>query len=108
MQPVEDDGHDVLRFKPNAIVRHLLDHGGMDLNKLSELGFSASDWEQFSQLLGYSVSGFSELSYVRDETWEAVNAAAEVVERRMASEQEEDAKERVDSQPPYGPPAPGW
>lgn len=35
MQPVELDDQGVIRFRSNAIVRHLLDHGGIDLNKLA-------------------------------------------------------------------------
>lgn len=67
MQPIEDDGNDVVRFKGNAIVRHLLDHGGINLNNLAVLPFPREEWVQFAQLIGYSVSGFSELSYVHDE-----------------------------------------
>lgn len=56
----------VLRFKPNKIVCHLLDKGGIDLNQLSLMGFDAKEWQQFAQLIGYSVSGYSDLSYVDD------------------------------------------
>ena len=69
IQPLGADDQGVIRFKANAIVRHLLDHGDIDLNKLATLGFSAEDWEQFAQLIGYSLSGFGDLSYVRPETF---------------------------------------
>lgn len=85
-QPVEDDGCDVVRFKPNEIVRHLLDHGGFDLNKLSRFAFSREDWVQFLQLIGYSVSGFGEWECVHDEDYAGPAAAAEVVAKRMESE----------------------
>lgn len=62
---LESDG--VARFKPNAIVRALLDIGPLDMNKLACLPFSQEDREQFAQLIGYSVSGFCELSYVSEE-----------------------------------------
>lgn len=64
IQPIGDDGHGVLRFKSNKIVRHLLDNGGIDLNQLhgTGLNFSRNDWEQFNQLIGYSVSGLPGLS----------------------------------------------
>ncbi|GMV06748.1 MAG: hypothetical protein AMXMBFR53_30230 [Gemmatimonadota bacterium] len=39
--------------------------------------FSVEDSEQFAQLIGYSLSGFGELSYVTDETY---NAAAGMVD----------------------------
>jgi hypothetical protein len=69
-----------LRFKANAIVRHLLDNGGIDLNAIAMLSFSQEDREQFAQLIGYSLSGFGELSYVSDETY---NAADKSVDHRV-------------------------
>jgi hypothetical protein len=30
--------------------------------------FDREDWEQFAQLIGYSLDGFGELSYVSQET----------------------------------------
>lgn len=74
IQPLETDGDGVLRFKPNKIVRFLLDAGMYDLNKLAIMEFSQNDREQFAQLIGYSLSGFSELSYVSDETYELAAA----------------------------------
>jgi len=71
IQPLVTDEHGTLRFKGNAIVRHLLDHGGIDLNQLACLDFSDEDRMQFAQLIGYSLSGFGELSYVDDETYGA-------------------------------------
>lgn len=66
MQPVVrmDDG--VHRFKPNAIVQHLLDKGTVDLNAIARLPFSREDRTQFAQLIGYSVSGAGDLSYFDD------------------------------------------
>jgi len=61
----------VLRFRANAIVRHLLDHGGIDMNMLATLSFSREDREQFAQLIGYSHSGSADLGYMSDEVWEA-------------------------------------
>jgi len=62
MQPLEwvDD---VIRFKQNKIVRFLLDAGLYDMNLLSMMPFDREDYEQFAQLIGYSVSGFGDLSY---------------------------------------------
>ena len=67
MQPVVRDEDGILRFKRNAIVRYLLDAGPYDLNYLSVMPFSDEDREQFAQLIGYSLNGFSELSYASDE-----------------------------------------
>jgi hypothetical protein len=70
VQPIVKDEHGVVRFKANAIVRFLLDAGSFDLNQLAAMDFSDEDREQFAQLIGYSLSGFGELSYVSDETYE--------------------------------------
>ena len=65
------------RFVENAIVRYLLDNGGIDLNQIAVLPFDNADREQFAQLIGYSLSGFGSLSYVSDETYDAAaNMAA--------------------------------
>lgn len=69
IQPLETDKHGTLRFKQNAIVNHLLNNGGIDLNQLACIDFSQEDREQFAQLIGYSLGGFSELSYVSDVTY---------------------------------------
>jgi len=68
VQPVMKDSFGTLRFKKNEIVCFLLDHGPFDMNKLACLPFSQEDYEQFAQLIGYSLSGFGDLSYVSDET----------------------------------------
>ncbi len=69
-QPLAVNENGTLRFKRNAIVRYLLDEGPFDMNKLTLLPFSQEDREQFAQLIGYSLSGFGELSYVSDETYD--------------------------------------
>lgn len=59
----------VVRFRENAIVRFLLNNGGVDLNQIrrnAEL-FTQEDIEQFYQLIGYSLGGYEELSLVSDE-----------------------------------------
>lgn len=68
------------RFKANKIVEYLLDHGGLDMNRLaavsSRANFTQADWEQFYQLIGYSIEGYHELSLVSDETALAASKAA--------------------------------
>jgi hypothetical protein len=68
MQPTVIDGHGVLRFKQNAIVRFLLDAGPHDLNQLGVMQFSEEDRRQFAQLIGYSVCGYEEL-FPDEEEW---------------------------------------
>lgn len=84
IQPLEFDGHGVLRFKRNAIVRHLLDHGGINMNDLARLEFAQEDREQFAQLIGYSHSGSGDLGYVSDEVW----CAAQAMHKKGVSEVE--------------------
>lgn len=78
MQPLVLDPNGVVRFQKNEIVRTLLDWSskhGLDLNALARRRFSQADWTQFYQLIGYSLSGFHQLSNVSDE--DALAASAE-------------------------------
>ena len=63
MQSIVMDESNVIRFQENAIVRFLLDAGPFDMNQLGIMPFDREDREQFAQLIGYSVSGFGDLSY---------------------------------------------
>jgi hypothetical protein len=70
MQPVEVASDGVLRFKPNKLVQFLLDNNGkIDMNMLASIDVPREDREQFAQLIGYSLSGFSALSYATDESY---------------------------------------
>ena len=71
IQQIKKDSNGTLRFRENAIVRYLLDNGGINLNQLATMSFTNDDQEQFAQLIGYSLSGFGDLSYVTDETYNA-------------------------------------
>ncbi len=46
------------------------------MNDIASMEFTRQEREQFAQLIGYSLSGFSELSYVSDETYESVEKMA--------------------------------
>ena len=75
IQPISKDKNGVTRFEENKIVQFLLDRTrehGIDLNLISRMNFSQEDREQFAQLIGYSVSGFGELDYVKEETYNTV------------------------------------
>lgn len=80
MQPIVLDQHSRPRFMANAIVQHLLDHGGISLSDLARLDFSDEDRMQFAQLIGYSVSGYGELHYVSDKSYEAAVEAAKALD----------------------------
>lgn len=87
IQPLEKDEHGTMRFKENAIVRHLLDNGTFSMNTIADGNFSKEDRQQFAQLIGYSLGGYGELqSYVDDDAYGAAS--------KMANEglSEEDAK----------------
>lgn len=75
MQPIVMD-HGVARFRKNAIVAFLLDAGPFDMNALPRIAFSKQDRDQFAQLIGYSVSGYGELSYVDDRRYDRASELA--------------------------------
>lgn len=78
MQPVGADDRGVVRFKPNKIVQKLLDFGqskGYGLNEIAVEAFEAEDRRQLAQLIGYSVGGYSGLSYVSTLDAAMANAA---------------------------------
>jgi len=98
MQPVVRDKNGDLRFRENAIIRHIVDHAGdvvhpgapaidpdtgrpyhqgaLDLGKLMAMDFPQEDREQFAQLMGYSIAGYHELDYVSDESAAQASALA--------------------------------
>ena len=69
IQPVYTDEHGTKRFRENKIVSFVLDRsreGGVGLNELARIAFPPEDWRQFTQLLGYSLRGWGDLSCVTD------------------------------------------
>lgn len=68
IQPIVTDSEGVLRFHPNRIIRYLFDSGRLDLNEIAAMDFDPADREQVCMLLGYSVYGFSDLSFVSEQT----------------------------------------
>lgn len=75
-QFVKPDEHKVNRFVSNSIVEWLLDNAHtkdgrkIDMNMLAIQKFDREDRVQFAQLIGYSIDGFGDLSYVNDEDYE--------------------------------------
>ena len=82
LQPFVKDAHGTVRFKGNAIVLWLIDEANEgkhhDLNSIARRGFDPAEQQQFAQLIGYSLKGYHELSYV---TNEAAHAATEEARR---------------------------
>lgn len=87
MQPIEFDERGVIRFKRNAIVDWLV-RTQVNLNEVAihcqKAGVPIEDQEQFWQLLGYSVSGYGDLSFVRPETVAKADAIAEKIMQRKS------------------------
>lgn len=91
MQPIIYVG-DVIRFKENAICRWLIDSGKASLNEIACLpNISREDHEQFAQLIGYSISGFGELSYSRPAT---IKKADEIANDLYLSRQRKKTKKK--------------
>jgi hypothetical protein len=63
MQPIVKTESGTVRFKTNEIVDYILTNGGIDMNDIAYKSFTQEDRMQFAQLIGYSVSGFGDLSY---------------------------------------------
>ena len=76
-QPIGPDARGVMRFRENKIVTFLLNTGPNDMNSIAVADFSPEDREHFAQLIGYSLSGFGELSYTSDQTYEAAAKMAD-------------------------------
>jgi hypothetical protein len=81
IQPIDTSESGTLRFHPNRIVRYLLDNGGIDLNAIAKLQFPREDRVQFAQLIGYSLSGFGELSYVDQADYDTAQELAGTPEK---------------------------
>ncbi|MNQ60672.1 hypothetical protein D3C85_749590 [compost metagenome] len=68
MQPVEMTEDHVVRFKRNQIIcdmQELCARSGLDLNEIAIRDYSKDDRSQLMQLIGYSVSGYGNLSCAR-------------------------------------------
>lgn len=82
-QPIELDEKGVVRFKANGIITFLFQTGKLNLNELSALlaqgAFSKEDYAQITQLLGYSVSGWGDLSTSPEELVQAADAEADLL-----------------------------
>lgn len=87
MQPLFKDDKGVIRFKENKIVRTLLDESEkrkFGLNELAVRDFTQADWEQFYQLIGYSLRGYHELSFVSDEAARKATEEAKKLDPKYA------------------------
>jgi hypothetical protein len=88
MQQIHLDKEGVARFRANKIVRYLLDAGPFDMNQLALMSFSNKDREQFAQLIGYSVSGYGDLSYASPKSVAKADAKVEKLVQERGDEGE--------------------
>ena len=87
-QPVVLDEDGRARCKVNAVVRHLYNFTktrGLNLNDIAELPFTKEDMTQFMQLLGYTVDGLAELSFVETNIVRKLDAEAAKLRSRRKS-----------------------
>ena len=82
MQDLRWDG-DVIRFRANEIIKDAVESGAINLNDIACKQYSQADHMQLAQMIGYSVSGFGDLSYAHpDVVYEADRRAAVLVLNR--------------------------
>jgi hypothetical protein len=79
MQPIGLDDDGVVRFKPNAIVRWLLDTHKCGLSDIVRMPWAPEDYTHLMQLIGYSVSGYGDLPTSPAEVVALADAEAEAV-----------------------------
>lgn len=72
LQPIVDG-----RFVQNRIVRWLVDSLPGSLNTVACGDFTDEEHMQLAQLIGYSLSGYSSLSYVSDESYATAEAMSD-------------------------------
>lgn len=86
MQPLVVDARGTVRFKQNQIIAYLLSQGEIgvtfNLNTIPFDVFSQEDVEQFYQLMGYSLCGYSDLSFISDESKDAADDLLAAAKRR--------------------------
>lgn len=88
MQPIVIDEHGTPRFKSNQIVLRLLsiasNHSGYTLNDIARGEFNDEERMQFAQLIGYSTSGYGDLSYASEDSVQRADAIAEQLIEKAA------------------------
>ncbi len=100
IQPIILDDNGTARFKENKIVSYLLDKTTKtkicDLNDIAIFvangTFSNEDREQLAQLIGYSVGGAADLSYMSDEIIDEANKQAESLMNKDQVKEEKESE----------------
>lgn len=85
MQPIVIAKDGAVRFKENRIVSAVLEHAskaGYSLNEIACGDFTDEEHMQFAQLIGYSVSGYGNLSYASEQSVTKADEIAEALRTR--------------------------
>ena len=86
IQPLIVDHAGVVRFKENVLVSYLLDVASTgqkcDMNTLALIPATRDDRQHFAQLIGYSVSGYGDLSYHDRAICQAMDGAAATLTKK--------------------------
>jgi len=84
MQPIVVAKDGAIRFLENRIIRDLLETSSLCLNKIAVRDYTDDERMQLAQLIGYSVSGYGELSYVSDESYSKADDIRESIHSEMS------------------------
>ena len=84
MQPVIMDQHNIIRFQRNQIIQDVAAAAfvgrQLSINQIivnvAQGEYTKNDWEQFSQLTGWSVSGYNDITYIREKSKNKASAKA--------------------------------
>lgn len=106
LHPIQDiilDSNGTPRFRENAIVRYMLEMGKFggtfNLNTLALQQFSDEDRMQLAQLIGYSISGYGDLSYVSDESYSEVEGKIKMKNYKVCLESNNEFPASIPSGP---------
>lgn len=86
MQPVVVASDGVIRFKQNKIISDMLEFCqgyGFGLNEIATRNYEKDDYSQLMQLIGYSVSGYGNLSCSRAKHVSRADEKAESLAKDM-------------------------
>lgn len=83
MQRIECDDKGVIRFRSNKIIVDLFMRGALDLNMIARAGYDEEDRMQLAQLIGYSVSGYGDLTYVSRKSVRKADKRAEKLQKAV-------------------------
>lgn len=86
MQPIIRAKDGVVRFQSNRIIEDLFNAGKIDLNEIAIFSargaYTDAEQMQLAQLIGYSVSGFGDLSYADRDVLRRADRKAKMLSKK--------------------------